>query len=194
MSAANLLTASRLALTPPIILLMYAGRPWAAWAAFAVFLAAMLTDIFDGMLARRDPTRSPLGNYLDPIADKVLLTAIFICLAHLGVVPVWMALVIVVREFVVNGVRSAGAAQGKVVGANWMGKTKTLLQTIAISFALCGMAVWMSDTSGYQPPFAHLCLQVAWWLTCIVAVASAIFACVFVYWNRSIWQAPPSTN
>ena len=190
MSAANLLTASRLALTPPIILLMYAGRPWAAWAAFAVFLAAMLTDIFDGMLARRDPTRSPLGNYLDPIADKVLLTAIFICLAHLGVVPVWMALVIVVREFVVNGVRSAGAAQGKVVGANWMGKTKTFLQTVAISFALCGRAVAMSASPGAEPPpFASLCLGVAWWVALVVTVAAAVFAAVFVYWNRALWRA-----
>ena len=194
MSAANLLTTSRLVLTLPIILLIYAGRPWAMWTAFGVFIAAMLTDVFDGMLARRDPNRSPLGTYLDPVADKVLLTSLFICLAHLGVAPMWTALVFVVREFVVSGVRSAAAAQGQIVGANWMGKTKTFLQTIAISFALCGLAVGMSDTSGYQPPFAHLCLQVAWWITCVVAVASAIFACVFVYWNRSIWQAPPSTN
>jgi len=190
MNAANLLTASRLVLTAPIIVLMVADKPWAAWTAFGVFIAAMLTDVFDGMLARRDPDRSPLGAYLDPVADKVLLTSIFICLAHLGALPLWTALVFVVREFVVNGVRSAGAAQGRIVGANWMGKTKTFLQTIAISFALCGMAVGMSDPSGYLPPFATLCLEVAWWITCVVAVAAAIFAAVFVWWNRSLWGPP----
>ena len=194
MNAANLLTTSRLVLTLPIILLIYADRPWAMWAAFGVFIIAMLTDVFDGMLARRDPNRSPLGTYLDPVADKVLLTSLFICLAHLGVVPMWTALVFVVREFVVNGVRSAGAAQGRIVGANWMGKTKTFLQTVAISFALCGLAAAMSDLSGYIPPFARLCLDAAWWLTCVVAVAAAVFAGVFVYWNRSILQVPPSTN
>ena len=59
MNAANLLTLSRLALTAPIIVLVYAGRPWAAWAAFGLFIAAMLTDVFDGKLAKRDPNRSP---------------------------------------------------------------------------------------------------------------------------------------
>ncbi|MFH1730175.1 MAG: CDP-diacylglycerol--glycerol-3-phosphate 3-phosphatidyltransferase [Planctomycetota bacterium] len=190
MSAANLLTASRLVLTLPIIVLMYAGRPWAVWTAFGVFLAAMVTDIFDGMLARRDPSRSTLGNYLDPIADKVLLTCVFICLAHLGILPVWMALVLVVREFVVNGVRSAGAVQGKVVGANWMGKTKTFLQTVAISFALCGRAVAASASPGAgPPPFAGLCMTVAWWVAFVVTIAAAVFACVFVYWNRALWRA-----
>ena len=193
MNAANLLTASRLVLTAPIIVLMVADRPWAAWAAFGVFIAAMLTDVFDGMLARRDPNRSPLGTYLDPVADKVLLTSIFICLAHLGALPLWTALVFVVREFVVNGVRSAGAAQGKVVGANWMGKTKTFLQTIAISFALCGRAVALPAAGG-PPPFASLCLNVAWWITCVVAVAAAIFAAVFVWWNRSLWGPPVATG
>lgn len=190
MSAANWLTASRLVLTLPIIALMYVDRPWAAWAAFGVFLAAMFTDIFDGMLARGDPSRSTLGNYFDPIADKVLLTSIFICLAHLGIVPVWMALVLVVREFVVNGVRSAAAAQGKVVGANWMGKTKTFLQTIAISFALCGRAVAISASPGAEPPpFAGLCMTVAWWVALVVTLAAAVFAGVFVYWNRALWRA-----
>ncbi|MFO7900577.1 MAG: CDP-alcohol phosphatidyltransferase family protein, partial [Planctomycetota bacterium] len=63
----------------------------------------MATDVFDGMLARRDPDRSPLGNYLDPVADKMLLMALFICLADLDVVAAWMVAALVGREGCVNG-------------------------------------------------------------------------------------------
>ena len=182
MSAANLLTTLRLVLTAPIIILMYTDGPAAAWCAFGLFLFAMLTDVFDGRLARRNPNRSPLGTYLDPLADKVLLMSLFICLADQDIVPAWMVVVLVAREFIVNGVRSAGAAQGKVVGANWMGKTKTFLQTVAISAALLGNAF----ARGSQPRWVlH---TVAWGTTLVVTAAAAAFALAFVYWNRALFS------
>ena len=167
---------------------MYRTGAVAAWTAFGLFILAMLTDVFDGRLARRDPDRSPLGNYLDPVADKVLLMSVFICLAGRGVIPVWMVLLLVGREFVVDGVRSAGAVQGKLVGSNWMGKTKTLVQTFAISFALLGGAVaTLPDSADWGLRAAALFYELAWWVTLVVAVAGVIFALVFVYWNRRIF-------
>ena len=191
MSAANLLTAARLFCTAPLVVLMYTDGPAAAWAAFALFLAAMLTDVFDGLLARRSPNRSPLGNYLDPVADKVLLLSAFICLADLGVIPAWMVVLLVAREFVVNGVRAAGAVQGKLVGANWMGKTKTVLQTVAVSAALLGRAL-ATATQPHQA-FVDLCHGVAWATTLAVTLAAAVFALVFVWWNRALFRAPTAS-
>ena len=179
---ANALTMSRLLLTVPIVALMHVNGPAAAWTALGLFLLAMLTDVFDGPLARRDPNRSPLGSYLDPVADKVLLMSLFICLAAGGVVPAWMVVVLVAREFVVSGVRSAGAMQGRLVGANWMGKTKTLLQTFAIGFALGGGAMAVSGAESTGAVF----LRLAWWTTLVVTVAATVFAAVFVRWNWSI--------
>ncbi len=185
MSAANLLTASRLFLTAPILVLVSTGGPVAAWGAFGLFVLAMLTDVFDGRLARSDPRRSPLGNYLDPLADKVLLMSLFICLASRGIIPAWMVVLLVAREFVVSGVRSAGAVQGVVVGANWMGKTKTFVQTLAVSAALCGLAMPKTYVPYGSSPRAFL-LGLAWWLTLAVTVAAVVFALVFVYWNRAV--------
>jgi CDP-diacylglycerol--glycerol-3-phosphate 3-phosphatidyltransferase len=185
-SPANLLSTVRLVLTAPIIALLYADGRTAGWWALALFLFAMLTDVFDGRLARRQPDRSPLGNYLDPVADKVLLLSLFICLAAEGVVPAWMVAVLAAREFVVNGVRAAGAVQGRVVGANWMGKTKTLLQTVAVSCALLGLAL------GGESRWADYFLDAAWWVTLVVAVLAAAFAGVFIYWNRSLFQRRPA--
>jgi len=106
MNVPNLLTASRIFLAVPIALLMYTRGAGAAWAALGLFILAMLTDVLDGRLARRVPDRPPLGNYLDPVADKLLLMSLFIFLADKGVVPAWMVAVLVAREFVVNGVRA----------------------------------------------------------------------------------------
>ena len=157
-------------------------------AALALFIVAMLTDVFDGPLARRAPARSPLGNYLDPVADKVLISSVFICLAYDDIVAVWMVVILVAREFVVDGVRAAGAVQGVLVGANWMGKTKTFLQTAAISLALCGSALrWTECPEGYPPPpLAETFLTIAWWMTLLVTILAAAFAVVFVYWNRGL--------
>jgi len=191
MTTANLLTTARLVLTAPLVVLMYTDGPAAAWAAFGLFLVAMLTDVFDGALARRSPNRSPLGNYLDPVADKVLLLSIFICLAQLGVIPVWMVIVLVAREFVVNGVRAAGAVQGRLIGANWMGKTKTMLQTVAVSAALLERALAAAPRP--HQTLVDFCHGVAWGTTLAVTLAAAVFAVVFVWWNRNIFRAPTSS-
>ncbi len=171
-------------------MLIYTRGPTAAWTAFGVFIAAMLTDVFDGVLARRAPARSPLGNYLDPAADKVLLMSIFICLAHAGLVPVWMVLILVGREFVVDGVRSAGAVRGVVVGANWMGKTKTFLQTLAVSAALLGRSLAATAEPNWRQ--VDLSLAAAWWLTLAATVSAALFCIVFIWWNRGLFRAEAS--
>ena len=119
---ANALTFARLLATPFVVWLILGGRhePAMYAGAMLLFLAAMGTDIADGVLARRFG-KTALGNYLDPIADKVLVLSTCVALMRCEMLPVWVTLVFICREFIVSGVRDVAALEGRMVGANWMG-------------------------------------------------------------------------
>ncbi|MFN3323180.1 MAG: CDP-diacylglycerol--glycerol-3-phosphate 3-phosphatidyltransferase [Bryobacteraceae bacterium] len=104
--------------------------------ALAIFLSAAATDLLDGYLARRWSQITTVGTLLDPIADKLLISAALIALVQVGVVPAWMVILIVGREFAVSGLRSIAAAEGFTIQASDLGKTKMISQVIAISFLL----------------------------------------------------------
>src|SRR5919197_1071266 len=149
MSAADQLTLAR-ALSVPFVVLLYAldfdGHNY--WAT-AVFAVAMATDWFDGRLARRHGRTSPLGSLLDPVADKILVLAVMIMLVAAGVVPGWMVAAIVVREFLVSGLRLAALERGVVLHARDLGKLKTWSQAVAAAvggFAAAG--AWRGENAG----------------------------------------------
>jgi CDP-diacylglycerol---glycerol-3-phosphate 3-phosphatidyltransferase len=106
------------------------------WLALGIFLAAAATDLLDGYLARRWRQVTTIGTLLDPIADKMLVSAALISLVQVGVLPAWMCILIVGREFAVSGLRSIAAAEGYTIKASDMGKTKMLSQVAAISAML----------------------------------------------------------
>jgi CDP-diacylglycerol--glycerol-3-phosphate 3-phosphatidyltransferase len=106
------------------------------WLALAIFLCAAATDLLDGYLARRWRQVTTIGTLLDPIADKLLVSAALISLVQVSVLPAWMAILIVGREFAVSGLRSIAAAEGYTIRANDLGKTKMLAQVIGISTML----------------------------------------------------------
>jgi CDP-diacylglycerol---glycerol-3-phosphate 3-phosphatidyltransferase len=106
------------------------------WLALGIFLAAAATDLLDGYLARRWRQITTIGTLLDPIADKMLVSAALISLVQVGVLPAWMCILIVGREFAVSGLRSIAAAEGYTIKASDMGKTKMLSQVAAISAML----------------------------------------------------------
>src|SRR5579864_364483 len=106
------------------------------WLALAIFLVAAATDLLDGYLARRWSQVTTIGTLLDPIADKLLVSAALISLVQVRVLPGWMAILIVGREFAVTGLRSIAAAEGYTIKASDMGKTKMLSQVVAISCLL----------------------------------------------------------
>ena len=113
--------------------------------ALAIFLAAAATDLLDGYLARRWRQVTTIGTLLDPIADKLLVSAALISLVQVGVLPAWMCILIVGREFAVSGLRSIAAAEGYTIKANDLGKTKMLSQVAAISVMLVSAhhpAIW----------------------------------------------------
>ncbi|MGA2185833.1 MAG: CDP-diacylglycerol--glycerol-3-phosphate 3-phosphatidyltransferase [Bryobacteraceae bacterium] len=104
--------------------------------ALGIFLAAAGTDLLDGWLARRWKQITTVGTLLDPIADKLLVSAALISLVQIRLVPAWIVIVIIGREFAVSGLRSIAAAEGYTIRASDLGKTKMLLQVVAIAVAL----------------------------------------------------------
>ena len=106
------------------------------WLALAIFLSAAATDTLDGYLARRWKQVTTIGTLLDPIADKLLVSAALISLVQVRALPGWMAILIIGREFAVSGLRAIAAAEGYTIRASDLGKTKMLSQVVAISCML----------------------------------------------------------
>lgn len=104
--------------------------------ALAIFLAAAATDLLDGWLARRRNQVSTVGILLDPIADKLLISAALISLVQVRIVPAWMVILVVCREFAVSGLRSIAAAEGFTIKASELGKGKMMAQVVAISLLI----------------------------------------------------------
>lgn len=137
MTLPNWITLARLLLIPPMVYFLEApgGNLWALF----LFLVASLTDWVDGYLARRLNQKSVLGALLDPLADKILVTAALIGLVHQGLVPAWAVTIVLGREFLVTGLRTAAMNAGIVLAAGMSGKIKTVLQMLAIGFILAGL-------------------------------------------------------
>ena len=147
----NLLSLSRLVVTAVIIVLVLLNAPWAFLSATVLFILASITDFFDGYLARRFKLVSPLGVFLDLTADKVFVSAILIALVQLGLVPAWIVVIIVAREFLVTGLRSMAAAKGKVIPAGIWGKQKTLITMIAMAILLFAKGLGAHQLSLFPP-------------------------------------------
>jgi cardiolipin synthase len=142
-SLPNLLTLSRIAVIPLVVLLLYVPGPGAAWSAALLFTVACLTDWFDGYLARSWHQESPIGRFLDPIADKLLVSAVLFVLVAIGRLSglsVFPALVILLREVLVSGLREylAGVQVGLPVSR--LAKWKTGIQMVAIGILVLGDA------------------------------------------------------
>ncbi len=139
------------------------------WLALLIFLSAATTDLLDGYLARRRRQITTLGKLLDPIADKLLISAAFISLVELGRVPAWMVVIIVGREFAVSGLRSIAIAEGYAIGASDLGKTKMVTQVFSVSLLLVAPLL--------APPYARIFREVAYislWFVVLFAVVSMI--------------------
>ena len=144
----NLLTYARIAAIPVVVACMYwqailQGGLWLRWVALAIFIAAAITDFFDGYLARTWDQQSKLGRMLDPIADKLLVASCLLMLAADETIKGWSlfaAIIILCREILVSGLREYLAELRVSVPVTQLAKWKTTLQLVAIGFLLCGEA------------------------------------------------------
>ena len=137
----NCLTALRIALTPIFLLLLFADTWYWKSLAFVVFSAASLTDLYDGKLARAGNQETPLGRFLDPLADKILVTSALVALALNKMVNFWIVLPIVGRDILITGIRLYGLSRGKQMVTTRLAKWKTVAQLIAVLFILLVIGV-----------------------------------------------------
>jgi CDP-diacylglycerol--glycerol-3-phosphate 3-phosphatidyltransferase len=131
----NLLTLLRILAVPVVVVALLDETPNGDTLAAIVFALAALTDGLDGYIARSRGAVTTFGKLMDPLADKLLITAALISLVSLGRLAAWVAMVIIAREFAITGLRAVAAERGIVISASWLGKVKTVLQIGAV-FAL----------------------------------------------------------
>ena len=173
MNLPNSLTVLRIFFVPLLVVVLLTRQPnfdfWGmpihfeVWGVLILLMAAA-TDVMDGYIARKRREITTLGILLDPIADKLLISAAFISLVQMGLVPAWMVVIIIGREFIVVGLREIASVEGLVIPASPLGKTKMILQVLA------GCAVIL--TAKYSS--LKLLGIVLMWLVVLSAVASAI--------------------
>lgn len=132
MNIANKITLLRIAMIPFFMGLMLIEFPFHMEIALAVFLIASITDHLDGHLARKYNLITDFGKFMDPLADKLMVTGAFVILIQMGRIEAWIVFVILAREFAVSGLRSLAAAQDVIIAASNFGKLKTVTQIITI--------------------------------------------------------------
>ncbi len=137
----NILSLVRLLLTIPLVVLILINTPAAYLWATALFIIGSITDTLDGRIARRYKLVSNLGVFLDLTADKVYVAAALVAFTQVAVVPAWITIIIITREFIVSGLRSLAAAQGVVIPAGRWGKQKTLLTLTAMGGILLALGL-----------------------------------------------------
>lgn len=159
MNLPNKLSFSRLLCMPFFLVFTYTDTVRTRILALVIFVGAGVTDLYDGYLARKYNLITPLGTFLDPLADKLIVTAALIAFVELEElhVPAWMVVLIVSREFILTGLRALAAAKGKIVAADDGGKFKTSVQTVAIITILVVLIVnsMLENVYGIQRVSLH---------------------------------------
>jgi CDP-diacylglycerol--glycerol-3-phosphate 3-phosphatidyltransferase len=159
MNLPNALTLSRIFVVPflVVVLLTPFSENWLGAPRHVVgvtlFLAAALTDYFDGRIARSRHQVSRLGKLLDPIADKLLISAALISLVENQLAPAWAVVIIIGREFAVSGLRSIAAAEGVVIAASRMGKFKMMVQVVTVALLIVSSVSGKPPVSNFPRPF-----------------------------------------
>ena len=132
----NLVTMGRVVVIPLVLYLMDNYNPLRTFIASLLYLVAAAGDFLDGYLARSRGQVSMLGKFLDPLADKLIVTAVLVYMVALSRVPAWVVVVLIARDLAIQGLRSIASAQGLVIAASEGGKIKTALQLVAIMMLL----------------------------------------------------------
>ena len=139
MNLPNKLTILRMIMVPFFVafILLSPKVLWFKWIALAIFILASLTDMLDGKIARKYNLITNFGKFMDPLADKLLVCSALICLTDLNMIPSWITIVIIAREFIVSGFRLIAAEKGVVIAAGKSGKWKTAITMVMVCFMLC---------------------------------------------------------
>ena len=174
MNTPNKLTVARMILVPFLVVFLLTGWGGEAnrWICLAIFVAASVTDWFDGHLARKYNLITNFGKFMDPLADKLLVCSAMICMIEVDKLPAWVVIIIIGREFIISGFRLIAAENGIVIAANYWGKFKTVSQMIMIILLLI-------DLGGVF----DILEQIFIWLSLALTVVSLI---TYIWQNRSV--------
>jgi CDP-diacylglycerol--glycerol-3-phosphate 3-phosphatidyltransferase len=195
----NVLTMGRIVLIPAILAFIDNYSPVRSFIACLLYLAASLTDSLDGWLARRRKQVSVLGKFLDPLADKLMVTAVLVYLVAMDRVPPWLVVALLTRELAVTGLRSIAVSEGLVISASDQGKQKTALQMVATMFLLLHFhyRVWgLEDFTIRDEPLVinfHAVGMVTLYLALVMSIVSGVdYFLKFVRAVSARNQKPPA--
>ncbi|MCS6841786.1 MAG: CDP-diacylglycerol--glycerol-3-phosphate 3-phosphatidyltransferase [Roseiflexus sp.] len=175
----NLLGLFRIVATPALYVLIALGTPTGDLSAVALLLLMSASDIADGRIARKLNVVSPLGVFLDTISDKIFVAGALLPMVERGLLPGWVALIIIIREFAVSGLRSYAAAEGEVIAARQWGKQKLAFTVAALIWCLVDSALRASPDA----PEALLILASLWPFMLGIALIWTIGSGVEYFWK-----------
>ena len=175
MNTPNKLTVARMIMVPFLVVFLLTGWGGEAnrYISLIIFVAASITDWFDGYLARKNHLVTNFGKFMDPLADKLLVCSAMICMIELGRLPAWFVIIIIGREFIISGFRLIAAENGIVIAANYWGKFKTVSQMIMIILLILHF-----DLSVFV-----ILEQIFIWLSLALTVISLM---TYIWQNRSV--------
>ena len=200
---ANKLTLLRVLLVPVFIVLLEIDSLWTSVAAFIVFAAASITDFFDGQIARKYNTITTFGIFLDPLADKLLITSAFVCFVGMYTlsIPAWMVICIIAREFVITGLRFIASSKNISIPASIHGKFKTTSQIVAIVVILLIIIIKailanfyfttpydLFELTGFSYLAGWCLLKLPYWLMLAVTLLTLYSGVVYMLEHKKIFQ------
>jgi len=184
---ANIVTISRLFLAPVFLVCILIDSPTAVTWSVVIYLVAALTDWLDGYLARKFGEVTSHGVFLDPLADKVLTTSAFIALVVHDIVPLWMVVVIIVRDFGVTAMRSIADDRGMAMQTSCAAKVKTFSQMIVIAWAL--ILFWLHKQSPSSTEYLYLLSSEVTGVAMLVVTLLTIYTAIhYIIVNRRIFS------
>ncbi|HZJ58385.1 MAG TPA: CDP-diacylglycerol--glycerol-3-phosphate 3-phosphatidyltransferase [Clostridia bacterium] len=175
MNLANRITFSRILIIPLFMVCLLGNFPYSQYIAALIFILAASTDTMDGYIARKRNEVTNLGRFLDPLADKLLITSALVVLVEMGKVSSIVTIIIISREFIVTGFRIIAASEGIVIAASWLGKIKTIVQIVSVVAIL--LDNFPFNLLGF--PFDVISLYIA----AIITILSGID---YIYKNREL--------
>ncbi len=189
MNKANKLTVLRIILIFIFMFFLFVHNPYAKYGALLVFIAAALTDYYDGKVARLTNTVTKFGILVDPLADKMLISAAFISFVQMNIIPAWMVVIVIGREFAVMGLRVLAASEGKILASDRLGKQKTISQftTIIIILAFIALKATLALLFRELAPYLENWLKTGiWFFMLIVIILTVASGLSYIVRNRKL--------
>lgn len=185
MNLPNKLTLLRIILVPIFVVFMALPSEWSwtKWVALGIYIVASITDCLDGYISRKYNMVTKFGKIMDPLADKLLVSSGFVMLAGLNIIPAWVVVIIIFRDFFVTSLRMFGADNNSDLAANFSGKIKTVFQLIGVCLAILGVALYTSNNIFFDFISASVNMTMLQLLINVFMSVSISVAAIFTIWS-----------